>query len=91
MESKPADGMERNRRFAIVAERESGEEGGGPRGCRTHLAAPTAPVQAATAGTGQGTGADGLASKPAAGAATAAGCPAASRVTNKSFSYYGFR
>lgn len=50
--------------------------------CCAHLAATAAPVQAATAGTGQGTGADGLALKRAAGAATAAGCPAASRVTN---------
>lgn len=38
---------------------------------------------AATAGTGQVTAAGGLASKPAAGAATAAGCPArATRATN---------
>lgn len=54
-----------------------GRDSGGP-----HLAAPAAPVWAATAGTGQATGAGGLASKRAAGAATAAGCPAATRATN---------
>lgn len=61
---------------------EAETRGGGPCGRCAHLAAPAAPEQAATAGTGQGTGAGGLASKRAAGAATAAGCPAATRVTN---------
>ncbi len=42
-----------------------------------HPAAAAVPVPAATGGTGQETGEDDLASTPAAGAATAAGCPAA--------------
>lgn len=57
--------------------RTEGRDSGGP-----HLAAPAAPVWAARAGTGQATGAGGLASKRAAAAATAAGCPAVTRATN---------
>lgn len=45
-----------------------------------HPAAAAVPVLAETGGTGQATGEDDPASKPAAGAATAAGCPA---TTNK--------
>lgn len=46
----------------------------GARG-RTHPAVSAVPVLVETVGTGQETGEDGLASKPAAGAATTAGCP----------------
>lgn len=46
-----------------------------------HPAAAAVPVLAETGGTGQATGEDDPASKPAAGAATAAGCPATK--TNK--------
>jgi len=43
----------------------------------SHPAAAAAPVLAETGGTGPETGGDDPASKPAAGAATTAGCPAA--------------
>lgn len=45
------------------------------------------PVQAERGGTGQETGEDAPASKPAAGAATAAGCPATK--TQTCFNIYG--
>lgn len=44
--------------------------------CCAHSAVSAGPVQTETGGTGPETGADGRASKPTAGAATAAGCPA---------------
>ena len=44
--------------------------------CFPHPAGAAGPVLAETGGTGQETGGDDPASKPAAGAAAAAGCPA---------------